>query len=90
MKVRATQKGYDGWALREVGTVFEIKDSQFSDVWMEKVAEGEEITGIRSPLIDEPAHPMKTPVLGSTVQPVPSVPSAPQVRQKRRHPLGSR
>lgn len=52
MKVRATKTGFDGWALREPGTVFEIKDSQFSKVWMEKVNEDVKVTGIRSALLD--------------------------------------
>lgn len=65
MKVRATAKGFDGWALREPGTVFEIKDSQFTSVWMEKVSDDTVETGIKSPLIGEVEvveNPVEKPV----------------------------
>ncbi len=35
IKVRATQRGFDGFALREEGTEFELDSSKFQAEWME-------------------------------------------------------
>ena len=35
IKVKATQRGFDGFALREEGTEFELDNSKFQPEWME-------------------------------------------------------
>lgn len=37
MKVRATEKGYDGLQIRNKGDVFDIKDRSFDSHWMEQI-----------------------------------------------------
>ena len=56
MKVKAIADGYDGWQMRHPGDVFVIKDNQFSDVWMKKVAEDIPTKGAPSPAEYESSH----------------------------------
>lgn len=78
MKVKATKIGYDGWGLRQVGEIFEIKDSQFTDVWMEKVEVGEVVNDRKSEFM---------PVTPEVLEVKPSSPLVMPRRGRGRPPL---
>jgi hypothetical protein len=80
MKVRATEVGWIGLKLRQIGDEFDIDEREFSDKWMEKVekdAEPEE-------------HKQEIRVEVAPVEPTgkayPEMPSEPLVRRGRERP----
>lgn len=53
LAVRATQRGFDGFALREAGCEFEIEDSKYQPEWMEILHGEPPILAEQAPIIHE-------------------------------------